>query len=93
MSKFSLDQKTAISHAFDRGNYADAYGEDDTDTMSEIERAAYLLGFYASCELHEIGDRAAFDAAYWSDVGTYVVNVAGYCDNRVADYATENEES
>lgn len=93
--EFTLDEMTAMSRAFDAGSYANAYETtdidacDETDDMSAHEHAAFVLGFYSSCELHEIDDRELFDEAYFSDAGRYVVNVAGYCDDRADDYASE----
>lgn len=93
MKEFTVDEKTEIGNAFAAGNYASAYEgpelPDDLDGMPEHERAAFILGFYSSCELHEIGDREEFDAAYHSDAGRYVVDVAGYCEDRDEDYRSE----
>ncbi len=92
--EFTDDERTEISRAYSAGNYANAYETQDldeceTDAMPEHERAAFILGFYSSCELNEISDREAFDEAYWSDAGQYVVKVAGYCDDRAEDYTAE----
>ena len=94
MREFTLDEKTAISNAFSAGDYANAYETTDLDAceiedMPEHERAAFVLGFYSSYELDEISDREIFDECYWSDVGQYVVKVAGYCDERTNDYQTK----
>lgn len=94
---FTTDEMTDISNAFSAGSYANAYESDDLDDhdlddMTEHERAAFVLGFYGSYELDEIGDREAFDEAYWSEAGQYVVKVAGYCDDRSEDYTTEMED-
>jgi hypothetical protein len=91
---FTLDEKTAISRAFDAGNYAHAYESRDLDVaamdranMPEIERAAFVLGFFGSYTLDEIGsDRDTYDQAYWSDAGQYVVMVARYIDDRAEEY-------
>jgi hypothetical protein len=97
MRKFDIDQATAISQAFNAGNYCNAYEtqclEDcELDEYSEHERAAFVLGFFGSYSLDEIGsDRDAFDEAYWSDAGQYVVNVARYCDSRTDEYTAESE--
>jgi len=93
----SADERAAIAHAFDRGNYASAYETSDVesyglDEMPEHVRAAFVLGFFASCTLDEIGaDREIFDAAYWSPAGQYVVRVAKYADDRDAEYAADAE--
>ncbi len=93
-----LEQKEAISRAFDRGNYANAYEStdledfaEDLDEMSAHERAAFVLGFFGSYSLDEIGsdDRDMFDECYFSDAGQYVVHVAGYVDDRADEYAKE----
>lgn len=97
MSKiFTLDERKAMSRAFDSGNYANAYestnlDDFDLDAMPEHERAAFVLGFFGSYSLDEIGsDREVFDECYWSEPGRYVVHVAGYCDARTEEYAEEN---
>lgn len=93
--EFTLEQRTAISAAFDAGNYANAYESQDLEDcdvadMTEHERAAFVLGFFGTYTLDEIGaDREAFDEAYWSVTGRYVVGVAGYTDDRAAEYAAE----
>lgn len=90
---FTLDQCTEMSRAFDRGNYANAYESTDLDEMSEHERAAFVLGFFSSYTLDEIGpDRELFDEAYFSPAGHYVVNVAKYAYDRSEEYAAEGQE-
>jgi len=97
---FTLEQRTEMSSAFDAGNYANAYestdlDDHDVDEMSEHERAAFVLGFFGTYTLDEIGsDREVFDEAYFSPAGRYVVEVAKYTDDRVDEYAAEsaNEE-
>lgn len=100
MPDFTDEQKTEISHAFDDGNYDHAYvseslrDEVDLDGMPEHERAAYVLGFFSSLTLEEIGsDRDLFDECYWSPAGRYVVEVARYCDDRSDEYAAEQGAS
>ncbi len=57
------------------------------------EKAAFVLGFFGSYSLDEIGsDREIFDEAYWSEAGNYVVNVARYTDSRAEEYAEEMGE-
>ncbi len=96
-TRFTLDERNEISRAFDRGNYANAYEsqclEDfDLDEMSEHERSAFVLGFFGTYSLDEIGsDREIFDECYWSPAGQYVVNVAGYTDSRADEYREESE--
>ena len=92
-------QKTEISRAFDRGNYANAYESTDLesfdlDAMPEHMRAAFVLGFFASYELDEIGsdERETFDECYWSVAGRYVVTEAKYCDDRHDDYMLASVE-
>lgn len=83
---------TLVSHAFDAGNYSAAYVSADLDSAWETYsgeehfagdayRDAFVLGFFSSCEAHEIGgdDRDAYDAARESDCGQAVL-AAGYCD-------------
>lgn len=94
---WNLDEKTAISRAFDRGNFANAYestdlDDFDLDDISEHERAAFVLGFFGTYSLDEIGsDREIFDECYWSAAGRYVVNVARYTDCRADEYAADCE--
>ena len=96
---WTLDERTQMSRAFDRGNYANAYEstnlEDfDLDEMTPHERAAFVLGFFGSYALSEIGsdERDAFDEAYWSPAGQYVVHDARYTDSRDDDYREESGE-
>ncbi len=95
---FTLDERTAMSRAFDAGNYANAYetrsiGACDIDEMAEHERAAFVLGFFGSYTLDEIGaHRELFDACYWSPAGRYVVTVAKYTDDRADEYAALSDE-
>ncbi len=93
--EWTLDERTEMSRAFDAGNYGNAYEstdlEDfDLDEMSEHERAAFVLGFFGSYSLDEIGsDREIFDECYFSATGRYVVREAGYADCRADEYAME----
>jgi len=97
MREFNLDEKTEMSRAFDAGNFANAYETRDLATaldayesMLDHEHAAFVLGFFGSYSLDEIGsDREIFDEAYWSDAGRYVVNVARYTDSRAEEYNAE----
>lgn len=95
---FTLDQRTEMSQAFDAGNYANAYETNDLDScdideMPEHRRAAFVLGFFGSYTLEEIGsDREAFDEAYFSAAGRYVVQVAKYTDDRSDEYAAEEHD-
>lgn len=90
--EFTLDERTEISHAFSAGNFANAYETQDLDAcdldeMKPHERAAFVLGFFSSYSLDEIGsDREEFDECYASPAGTYVVHVAKYCDAREDEY-------
>lgn len=94
MRTFTLDERTAISQAFSRGNYANAYETNDLDEceiddMPDHEHAAFVLGFFSSCSLDEIGsDRDTFDECYWSDAGRAVI-AAGYCDDRADEYQAD----
>lgn len=94
---WTIGEMTAISYAFDAGNYASTYETtdigacDETDDMTDHELAAFVLGFYSSYALSEIDDRELFDEAYHSEAGRYVVNVAGYCDDRSDEYALEEQ--
>jgi hypothetical protein len=59
----------------------------------EHERVAFVLGFFSSYSLDEIGsDREIFDECYFSPAGQYVIKVARYCDDRADEYAAENED-
>lgn len=90
--EFTLDERDEMSRAFSAGNYANAYDSTDLDDFDisndkEHERAAWILGFFSSYTLDEIGsDREVYDEYYFSDAGQYVVNVAKYCDARVDEY-------
>jgi hypothetical protein len=97
-----LDGPTAASNGFDAGNYANAYeGSDLSEALeyhglddrpeTDTYRAAFILGFFSSYELHEIGDREEYDAAYFSDAGQHVI-ASGYCDDRTEEYAAEEQE-
>lgn len=93
---FTLREKTDMSRAFDAGNYANAYESRDLEVAlkrarytAPHTRAAFVLGFFSSYELCEIGDRERFDECYWSNAGSYVVNEAKYCDARAEEYAEE----
>lgn len=94
---FTLQERTEISRAFSRGNYANAYETTDLeacklDDMAPHEHAAFVLGFYGSYTLDEIGSgRETYDDCYWSPAGRYVVNVAKYTDDRAEEYAAEVE--
>ena len=94
----TLDEGTEISRAYDRGNYANAYtstdlDDFDLDEMKPHERAPFVLGFFSSYSLDEIGsDREIFDDCYSSPAGRYVVNVAKYTDDRADEYKAEAEE-
>lgn len=94
---FTLDERTEMSRAFDRGNYANAYESGDLETfkvdeMSEHERAAFVLGFFGTLTLDEIDSehREMFDECYWSRAGRYVVTVAKYTDDRADEYTEEH---
>jgi hypothetical protein len=70
--------------------------EDNHDLSAECEHAyrnAFVLGFFASYALSEIGceERERFDTAYHSATGASVIRL-GYCDSRDDDYAQESEE-
>jgi hypothetical protein len=99
MTEQELQKALEISHGFDAGNYASAYETEDLETAlapmvhqdpSPEYRAAFILGFFSSYSLHEIpsSDRDAYDDAYWSEAGKAVI-AAGYCDDRAAEYTTE----
>lgn len=91
----TLRQKTEISRAFDRGNYANAYESTDLksfnlNAMPAHMRVAFVLGFFGSYTLNEIDEREIFDKCYWSEVGFYVVNEAKYTDARSDEYGAES---
>lgn len=100
---FTLDQRTAMSQAFDAGNYANAYETLDMAWRNfvrkhgpadrECTRPAFVLGFFGTYALSEMvgPDRRKFDAAYRSPAGQYVVQVAKYTDDRSEEYAAEQE--
>lgn len=93
----TFEQKDEISRAFSAGSFADTYETNDLDNthiedLSPHERAAFVLGFFSSYTLDEIGsDREIFDECYFSEVGKYIVNEAGYCDDRTEEYKLEEE--
>lgn len=103
--EFTLDEKDAMSTAFSAGNYANAYEtrglgaawrqftrEHGVKHMS-CTKPAFVLGFFGSYERSEMvgSDRRVFDLAYHSAAGRYVVQVAGYTDDRTDEYAAEAE--
>lgn len=92
----ALQRATEISRAFSSGNYANAYESTDLDDfeideMVDHERAAFVLGFFGSYSLGEIGDREIFDECYFSEAGQACV-AAGYTDSRADEYAEESGE-
>lgn len=95
----SVDVKTEISRAFDRGNYAGAYKSHpeisrwNSRAFQPHEWIAFVLGFLGTLELHEMcsNEREIYDECYWSPTGRYIVNDAGYCDSRDDDYKAEAE--
>lgn len=91
--EFTTDERLDISRAFDSGNYAAAYEPwriADLDDLTDDQRFAFVLGYYSGFALSEIGDgRDAFDEAYFSPVGRYVVDIAKYADSRADEYAAE----
>jgi hypothetical protein len=97
LKEWTVDEMTAINQAFSAGNYGNAYEStdlgafDELDAMSAHEHAAFVIGFYSSYSLDEIDDRELFDEAYFSAAGRYVVNVAGYADDRSDEYAAEEQ--
>jgi hypothetical protein len=93
------DQDIELSHGFSAGNYCNAYETQDLEgalkkravaSRSPAYRAAFVLGFFASYELHEIPSswREEFDEAYHSKHGQRVLEL-GYTDPRTEDYANE----
>ena len=83
---------TKLAQAFDAGAFNEAYIEGNLNKPYEKETVsrvpleyfdAYVLGFFASYETHEIPptDREEFNDAWVSDVGKAVL-AAGYCDSR-----------
>lgn len=68
-----------LSRGFDAGNYASAYETDDLDAAlespsadgSEAFRTAFILGFYSSYEIEEMGPCGAeqYETAYASAYG------------------------
>jgi len=98
MREFSQNERDEMSRAFDSGNYGNAYestslDDFDLDEMSQHERAAFVLGFFGSYTLDEIGsDREIFDECYHSEAGKYVVTVAKYTDDRTDEYAEDSDE-
>jgi len=90
-----------LSHGFSAGNYCNAYETEELSaglaqrnvtTASEAYRAAFIMGFFGSYELHEISDdaRERFDEAYHSDHGKRVLEL-GYTEARSEDYAKEKD--
>lgn len=80
---------TALTRAFDAGNYANAYETQDLDRAIAAHRfnvswkerylPAFILGFYSSYAPHEIPDLEVWREAYQSPVGQAVLD-AGYID-------------
>lgn len=88
----NTDHDIDLSKGFSAGNYCNAYeGRDfgsavvkrQVKDKSTAYATAFMLGFFASYELHEIpGDHQdAFREAYFSEDGQRVVAL-GFCDAR-----------
>ena len=67
MAEFTLDERTAISRAFDAGNYANAYESQDllkacakaekkypVESKKQAWCDGFVLGFFSSYEIKEI---------------------------------------
>lgn len=97
MTAFTLDRQTEMSRSFSSGDATYAYRTHDLehlglDEMQPDERAAFVVGFFASLTLDEIGsDREAFDEAFFSPAGRWVVEVAKFTGNRADEYAAEGK--
>lgn len=69
MSEINNTDRREIHHGFDSGSYCNAYVTEDWDVAKkEIEsgytgfyRMAFLVGFFGTYELHEIGDELVRD--------------------------------
>lgn len=91
---------TDLLRAYDNGNYVIAYETEDVDKAwdslpdgySTEEEAAFLLGFFSTFELHEMGPEAeSFVAAYEAvgrrlrALGTDVGGLCAKCGRRTKD--------
>lgn len=79
---------TQISRGFDAGNYANAYETTNltqalsrlSPNGSEAYQTAFILGFFATYELDEMGMHTeTFLSAYHSDIGWRCIQL-GYID-------------
>jgi len=93
------ERDTRLSQGFSAGNYCNAYEtqdleqafkQRDLDGSGEPFKMAFIMGFFASYELHEIPSdcRCWFDEAYHSELGQRVLEL-GYTERRDEDYAAE----
>lgn len=88
-----------VSRGFDAGNFANAYETQDYDAAIGNRRVsrdkgpfglAFILGFFGSYELHEMGaHRETYLEAYRSDAGKRALAL-GYIDAR--DESEETDE-
>lgn len=94
MTDEEVEEGTAVSHAFDSGNFDSAYVSEDLETAWEKDQEsdnptpekykdAYIVAFFATFEVHEIPDeyRDEFTNAWHSPIGK-AVRAAGYVDER-----------
>jgi hypothetical protein len=89
----NVDLDTVLSRGFDAGNYAAAYETTDYDdaiarrSMNRCAAyvAAFTLGFFGSCEPHEMGEHEdTYREALASEHGKRCVEL-GYVDRAVGD--------
>jgi hypothetical protein len=89
-----------LSQGFSAGNYCNAYETDDYDKAikqrdllgsGEDFATAFIMGFFASYELHEIPSthKIDFGTAYHSAAGRRVLEL-GYCDPRKEESDADN---
>lgn len=99
MTDAELETATELSQGFDAGNFANAYETEDydqaLDALGEVSTAyrdAFTLGFFASYELHEMGEHTDdYLEALASPHGRACV-AAGYCDDRSEEEPTDGFE-
>lgn len=84
----TTDLETALDALDTAGLDLDADTRPTDPMQREAYRAAFILGFFGSYSLDEIGDREEYDQAYHSAAGKQCL-AAGYLDSRDDEYAAE----
>lgn len=84
----SANRDTLLSRAYDAGNFCNAYETENyskaklirrVDQKSPDYRAAFILGFFSSYEIHEMSHPDSYQAALDSEAGQRCVEL-GFVD-------------